>query len=614
MRVAALLVPLLLASAAPAAEHAQAPRSADTIPVDEVLPGMRGHGESVFVGTTAERFEVEVLGVLRDVQPGTSYILARLSGRDLERTGVVAGMSGSPVWLDGRLAGAVAFAWPFSQEAIAGVTPIAAMRGIPHAAPWGGAAGAPRVAFGDLLRGELPEDLLTRAASALLPAAGLGGRPPLLWGASGFHERTLERLTQALPALAPTAAGTRADMDFELAAGSSIAALYIDGDFRLAATGTVTEREGERILAFGHPVTGLSEIELPMAAAEVITILGSDFSSFKLSNSGAVVGTFERDHAAGTLGRLGRTPRMVPLAVTVATPEPRAFRMSLARVPDFLPVLAAIGTFASLDVATAAGGVAAVDLELAVDLGERGTTRLRQSYDGPNSGLRAIVFVLAIVDFLARNELAEVEIHGIEARLTPYGESRAARVVGSHAAPLRVRAGERTEIVVELRNFRGEVERQRIPVTVPAELPRGRYALIVGDGVSLDGVRFALEPADPRSFEQARNLVESLGSTRQLGYLGLAPGSGVTAGGGALPQLPPSVRSLWAAAQPAARPLRTAIVARERIDVARPVSGLARIDLEVVRAEPAAGENGSETPAARAPRRPPAQGGGGAGR
>src|SRR5678816_1491683 len=105
-----------------------------TIGVDEVRAGMRGYGETVFAGQKAERFDLEVLGVLRDLQPGTSYLLARLTGHGLEKSGVVAGMSGSPVWIDGRLAGAVAFSWPFSQEAIAGITPIAAMRGIERAA------------------------------------------------------------------------------------------------------------------------------------------------------------------------------------------------------------------------------------------------------------------------------------------------------------------------------------------------------------------------------------------------------------------------------------------------------------------------------------------------
>jgi hypothetical protein len=561
-----------------------------TIGVDEIRAGMRGYGESVFAGQTAERFDLEVLGVLRDLQPGTSYLLARLSGHGLEKSGVVAGMSGSPVWIDGRLAGAVAFSWPFSQEAIAGITPIAAMRGIERAAPWGRGGGAPNVAFSDLVGRRFAADPLAASLAMLGPPAADGGRPALVWSASGFVEKTRARLAAALPALAGAASG-RSDAAGELVAGSSVAAVFVDGDLRLAATGTVTERDGDRILAFGHPISGVGELELPMASAEVVTVLGSSYSSFKIANTGPIVGTFQRDHAAGTLGRLGVMPRTIPLEVEVASPSARRYAMQLARIPEFLPSLAAVGTLGALDAATAAGGVQALDFELQADLGEQGKLDLRQSFDGPRAANDALGFLVGVLGFVTRTDLAQVDVKALRIRVVPFDQPRAAELVEAHAVESRLEPGATAHVRVVLRDFRGGTEQRELALTVPADLPAGPCILVVGDGASLDGVRFGLEPAEPRSFAEARELIGSLGSARQLGVLLIAPGQGVAAGGTALSRLPPSMRSLWVVGSPSSKPLRAAIVARVSAEELEPLAGLVRIDLEIERRTPAAAES-----------------------
>ncbi len=569
-----------------------------TIGIDEIRPGMKGYGESVFVGSETERFEVEVLGVLREVAPGTSYILARLSGKNLERTGVVAGMSGSPVWFDGRLAGAVALGWAFSQEAIAGITPIAAMRRIEHALPWGRSAGAPKVAFSDLVGRTLPPDLMAKLAAPFVGAPGVDGRAAIQWGASGFSANALATLGRALPAMAPTALGRSAnaagspgaglDLAGQLAGGSAVAAVLLDGDFRLAATGTVTERSGERILAFGHPIFGLGEVSMPMASAEIVTILGSSYSSFKMSNVGPVLGAFERDHAAGNLGRLGAVPRTIPLSILVASPEPRRFEMRIAQIPQLVGVLSAVAALGAVDVATATGGARGIDLTLAADLGRHGRLDLRQSFDGEGSAIQAVLFALGVVDFVARNDLAEVAIERLTLELVPHDEPRADELLSAHLLDSRLAPGASTELVVELRNWRGAIERRRLPVTVPSDAPDGRFVLLVGDGASIDSARFALEPALPRTFEQARALLSSLGSARELTLLALLPGRGTVAGGVTHPRLPPTAASLLGGS--GGRPLRAAIATLERREQPRPVAGLVRVDVEVDRKAPVKSE------------------------
>lgn len=626
--VAAALMGALIASAI--ARPGAALTEPATMGVDELAAGQRGWGLSVFRGSEPERFEVEILGVLRELQPGISFVMARLTGAGLEQTGVIAGMSGSPVYVDDRLVGAVAFAWPFSHEAIAGITPIAAMRGIESAAPWPGGAASPRPrSLAEIVARELPAESLGEAVSRLAGPQAAGARAALLWGAAGFADRTVAELAQWLPGLAaggslPLAgrsagAGGGGDATAALGPGGSVAQVWIDGDLRLAATGTVTERAGDRILAFGHPVTALGDARMPMASAEVVTVLSRSLASFKLANLGPVVGAFERDHAAGVLGRLGASAPTVPLAIAVGGPSPRRFELRLAAVPALLPVLAAIGTLGSLDVAAPIGGLESVDLRFLADLGGAGRLELRQSFDGPNAGIQTVLYLLAVVDFLERNDFGAVDLQGLEVEVIPFAAPRATELVGLHAERTRVEPGELVRLVLDLRPYRGDVVRRRLEVQLPEDLPAGRYTLLVGDGVSADAARLALEPEQPVTLTQALDLLRSLGSARELAVIGVLAGRGLSTQGALLPRLPGSIRAIWSASgDRSARPLRLAIAQSARSAEPVPLAGLLRVDLDVRRPEPI--QRGGASPEGAGTRPPdgasgrPAAGPAGAGR
>lgn len=600
-RVDRLLLASPIAFALVAAPAGAGSVEAPILPVDEIRAGQRGYGETVFAGGERERFEVEILGVLREMQPGTDAVMARLTGHGLEKTGVIAGMSGSPVWIDGKLVGAVAFAWPFATEAIGGITPIEQMRRIPQAGPWPAGVRATTVSLADLAARRLPSDLLERAAERLVAATGSGARGAVTWSVAGFGGAGLERLRTAMPALAPTAAGRSApaagdpDPAAALVAGSSVAAVFVDGDLRLAATGTVTEVSGDRVLAFGHPVAGLGEVSLPMAPADVVTVLPSLYSSFKLANSGAIVGEFTRDHAAGAVGTIGAVPRTVPFELEIAGPSPGRYRLRLARVPQFVPLLAAIGALGALDVVASSGGTEGVDLELAADLGERGRLELAQSFDGIGAGTDAVLWMFAVLDFLSGTELAEVDIESISAKLTPWARPRVAALVGAHPARSRLEPGETLDLFVDLRGFRGETERRRLSLVVPPDLPAGRYTLLVGDGTSVDAARLGLAPAAPVTFEQAMELLDSLGTTREIAVLGVLAGRGLSVSGEVLPRLPSSARQIWAAGGGGGtRPLRLAVAQLERFPQNVPISGIVRLDVELARPTPSTGDAAEE--------------------
>ncbi|MEZ5331614.1 MAG: hypothetical protein R2991_06085 [Thermoanaerobaculia bacterium] len=315
-----VVVGLLVAGAA-AAEP-------EIFPLDEVEPGLQGTGLSVFRGDTPEPFGVEVLGVWRDVSPGSSYILARLTGQGLDTSGVIAGMSGSPVYVGDRLLGAVAFSWPYAQEPIAGITPIETMRQLDSAEPLAPvAAPVPPPAIGLLTGDRLPESLLLDALGGLTARPLQGGSSGLLWSLSGFGEWSRDLLARGLQG--GVAAAGRADDSGagDLEAGDAVAAVLVDGDLRLAATGTVTERSADRILAFGHPFLGLGDLRVPMARAEVVTVVPSRAVSFKLANTGDVVGAFDLDRSPGIRGRIGLTAPTIPVTVSIRGSRQRDFSL-----------------------------------------------------------------------------------------------------------------------------------------------------------------------------------------------------------------------------------------------------------------------------------------------
>jgi hypothetical protein len=572
------------------------PSAMPIIGVDELRPGQKGYGLSVFAGTEPERFDVEIVGVMRNASPELNYILARLSGKGLETSGVASGMSGSPVFIDGKLAGAVAFSWPFSHEAIAGIMPIESMRklstlggGVPMAPP------PPPVNLADLRSGKIPKDLLQRELSRMQPKVAMDGRAGVEWAISGFGEKSQALLQSALGSTAP--AGRMAPSELkngpkDLALGSAVAAVLADGDFRMAAIGTVTDRYGDHVLAFGHPFLGLGPIRVPMATAEVVTVLSSAYSSFKISNLGETVGAFEQDRQAGIQGRIGQTAPMTPVTVRIAGVgnKPREYHARIADVPMFTPMLIGSSVLAGLDSASYTAGAQSIDLDARFRLRGHGELRVRQSFDGDSAGVDVAAYVLAVAGYLVQNPLEKVSFDGIDVSVSQSAEPRAATLVGANADRTVVRPGETVGLSLDLVAWRGDRFRRSLELKLPEDLPAGRYSLIVGDGSSVDAARMALEPTTPVTFPQALDFLRSIHSRRDLMVLGVYGGPGLSVAGEIMPRLPGSVRSLWSAASSgSAAPLRSTIAQEHLEEMDVPMDGAVRIDLEVRRRDPVGG-------------------------
>ena len=609
-RYAVSLVALLCASALPHAAPAAAQETVaaartdgappvdlagDEIGVDEVSRGQTGYGLSVFAGSEPERFGVEVVGVLREMDPGTSFIVARLSGKGLEESGVVAGMSGSPVYLDDRLAGAVAYSWAFTSEALALITPIAAMRQLSALDPGEAAGGSLGLsapgASAPFERSvqqilEPPEDVaeavsevVAKQLGALLAPADWGGR-----GASiatlGFGEPVRRML-----AAAPAGRAESSDVA-ELGAGSAVAGVLIDGDLKLAVGGTVTRVDDGEVLAMGHPYLGVGPLGVPMATVEVVGVVPRLNSSTRLSNIGPVVGAFDQDRFAGLRGTLGAEARTIPMTIDVETPngESRRFDLRLADLPIMLPSLVGIPTMQALDSASYGGGESSLDMTGVLRLRGHAEVPLRQVFDGSNPGTSAAFYLIALVGALVNSDYEAVEVEGIDLTLRQGHAPRTITIERAQASSSRVRAGDTVEVVFDLRRHRGDRFQETLEVEVPEDRRPGRYYLFVGDGVSIDGARLQLQPRKSSSLEDELALLRSFQSQSRLAALGVVPARGLIVEGRPLPDLPATVRSIWQASplQGEPRALNLAIVSEHGRDLGTPLDGLFRIDLRIL--------------------------------
>lgn len=355
--MSALLAICLLASSAP-------PAGAPIFPLAEIRPGLRGVGHTVFSGTTTEPFDVEIIGVLRDyLGPGLPLIVARLTGEQIEFTGVIAGMSGSPVYIDGKIVGAVGYSFStFAKEALAGITPIASMTAIPRTLPAPTTARAPLAAVGDALSERAASQRLTPIATPLVIT---GGDPGVIDGLR--DELASDGFEVVLAAGVMAAAGKGVVPTIE--PGGPVAAVLVDGDLSIGAVGTATDVRQGQVLAFGHRFMAAGPVEIGLAPAEVVRVVASSRRSFKMANIGAPIGTFFEDRISGVRGVIGRLPAMVPVSITIddgASPrtiELRVFR-DVTGTPSILTL--AVASALARRMGTGAGGTVHLSGEMTI--------------------------------------------------------------------------------------------------------------------------------------------------------------------------------------------------------------------------------------------------------
>jgi len=599
IRLAAALAVTLALTAAVAPARAQ-----DIIPFSEIKTGMTGVGRTVFSGTRIEEFQVEVIGTLENIAPHRNLILGRLSGGPLAQTGVIAGMSGSPVYFGNRLAGAVAYAWGFSKEPIAGIVPFQEMMTIEGRET----PAAPRAALslpseagpaGLAWLGD-PAKIAAHFAAYIEPATARAedagsmapiGTPLLLGGfpASAVAEMgdSLRRVgLQAAPGGTASRSAPAADTAIE--PGSAVGIGLVRGDIEMSAICTVTQREGDRLWACGHPLLGLGPTELAMTTATVSGLLPSLESSFKFATAADDIGVFRQDRSTGVFGFVGRKARSIPVRLELQ-PEhgrPRRLAFSIAADPFLAPYLlfaALNGVLSSEEKDYGTMSLTYNDGSVIRIAGEE-DINLRNLFAGDQARMYAAGTVAFLAEILLDSEYRTVQIEGIDLVLGVSDERRTSRLLRAWVSRDRVHAGDTVQLSVGLKPFRGAEVTREMNVTIPREIPPGRLLLQVGDAMAL--ARTDTDHADdfvPRDLGQLIRLINTLRRNDRLYAVLTRPDNGLVFQGERLPNLPPSVSQVMARPQTRGNYLRMWYrgVSEESIPLGYAIDGYRLLSIDV---------------------------------
>jgi hypothetical protein len=528
--------------------------------VDQIRPGMKGYGLTVFQGTEPERFDVEVLGVLKGIpNPKQSAIIAKLSGPLIARTGVFAGMSGSPVYIDGKLIGAVAFTFPFSKEPIAGITPIKYMIDVFESGKQQPHRAHQRVSFNTLIAASsvAPTEVLATELAALTFNANQVLVPiatPVSF--SGIPQSVIDMFAGDLKkigiqpiagvsggsSLTPMAAAT----EKTLSPGSSVSVQLVRGDFTIDAAGTVTYRDGDRIYAFGHPFLLSGVTSWPMAESSVITVIPNLNNSFKLSAGGRLVGSIDQDRSTGVFGRLGARPRLVPVRITVHTSRNKTetYNFEMVSDPFLSPLLMKIITFAAISTTERQLGNHTIKLSGRISIDGEADVELDNTFSAFNGAIfAAAAAVERPLAVLLSSGFDPISLRAIELEITSSDTRSSGMLTRLLVDKTEVHRGEKLEIQAFARNDNGSEFVERIPIEIPIDAPLGPLVVMVGDGASVNQAEMRAQASDfiPKSLDQLIRALNKLKRNNRLYVKVMRAGSGAVVNNEEMPTLPPSV-------------------------------------------------------------------------
>ncbi len=494
--------------------------SQPTIPVDQIHAGMRGYALTVFEGIKPESMDVEVLGVLRNVNgPKGNIILIRLHGAKVEYTGVVAGMSGSHVYLDGKLAGALAFRiGEFSKEPIAGVTPIADMLEInaldksPAEEAAATKPGVANVAGKTASPGDTTALLPSTQdfASYLKPIDA-----PLIF--NGFSEDTVRRFAGqfASAGVVPVMGAGSVSEEKQpepLEPGSAVSAILVRGDMDIAATCTVTYIDPERLLACGHPLMQFGSVDLPMNKAQVLATLPSPLNAFKIVNTTERAGVFVQDRHTGIMGVFNKQPDMIPVTLTIhgapGSPQ-KDFHYEVLNNPRLSPVAIMATVFNALHGVNEYGEEITYRLNGSINVKGFPEVGLKNMFVPTENGQpAAMAAALSLGERFGRiydNPYNAPAVANVKLDFDLVRERRWARLESARTDVSEARPGD--EIIVEtvLAPYRGERVVRQIPVKIPTSASKGNLRILVSDGETLDHVGRA-NPAFGRKLDLASTI------------------------------------------------------------------------------------------------------------
>jgi hypothetical protein len=589
------------------------PAQSRVFPVDEIRPGMVGVGRTVFEGDRLDEFKVHIIGVLRNsIGPRRNLILARLEGGPLANTGVIAGMSGSPVYIDGRLVGAVSYSLgQFSKEPIAGITPIgemtedatlpgprrqAARVDLPMPITQDGLRASLRQAFSWIRPfAESPSDVQVFGDGSVNAGIGTLLRPiatPMSFGGfdpgvidpvvSAFRDHgfvpILAASSQLTPQQSPSSASSSSTLP-ALRPGDPIGVALMNGDFEVGATGTVTEVDGSRVYAFGHPFYQLGPTQFPMTRAHVLTVLPSLAASQKIASTGDVVGVVQQDRATTIAGTLGPGPSMIPVKLTLSSERGtrKSFNIGIVRDQLFTPLLAYVAILNTLTSYERQNGVATYALRGAATLKKYGNVDFEDLFTGDQPSVGAAASIVGPINLLMRNAFEDVDIEGLNLEIDASEQPRSATLERVWVDGTRVKAGSPANLKVLLRTYRGDEITKDVTIQIPANA-RGSVSVMVADGVRLsqfESRELAVQPLQAHGLPQMIRVLNSARKNNRLYVRLVTRDDGAVVKGEPLAALPGSVLAVLESDRNGGsfRPLQSALVGEWEITPGLAVSG-----------------------------------------
>lgn len=540
---------------------------AEVFPLSQLKEGMKGTARTVFRGTEPEEFGVEILGVVPgSIGPHQDLIIGKLSGENAMRTFVFAGMSGSPVYIDGKIVGAISYSFPFAKEPICGITPIEQMISLMEKGPMMKPASEPRTVSVDELRsdrwniamaGNYGSDrpILSgmTSNSALAQVAGqqiARIATPITF--AGISQSTLDMFAPELAraGILPVAAlgsGTKIDSikkanGSTLVGGTSVIVQLARGDISIGAAGTVTLRDGEKIYAFGHPFFSLGSTELPMNESHVVIVVPNANNSFKLAVADDLVGTLTQDRATGIYGKLGQTPKMLPVKLKVTNSRGRSEEIRFeSAVDDFLtPLILNIGGQNVIQANERGIGEMTIDVKGEIAIQGEQSVRIDRRFAGPQATAFAASTAAVPLASLLKANFDGLNITSVDLTFTISEGSKTAALERLSLDRLQVKVGENLNLSIFVRNESGKLIEQPVSIAIPKDAPAGPMSLTIGDGNSVQE-NAAIKQFTPKTAAELISIINAMKRSDRLYAILSRTATGAVVGASEMPNLPPSV-------------------------------------------------------------------------
>ncbi len=531
--------------------------------VDDLKPGMKGFGRTVFYGDKIDEFDVEILGVLKNWETKNDMILVKLSGGPLEKTGVISGMSGSPIYVEDKVIGAVSYGWGFAKEAIAGVTPIKEMLKVLEAGEKGdrGLGYAPSDRVVPPAPWESPLELQEMNVKEVLSREGLSSqsilrmvpiKTPLV--ISGFDQRIFSQMSEELgryglfPVQGGGQIGEGTEGSGEMVPGAAIATILARGDINASAVGTLTYRHGDDFLAFGHPFMQAGRTDIPMAGARIHAVIPIQSTSLKLASPTKILGKIFQDSKAALAGTLGKFSHMIPCTIKVMGAQVVEYKFEVVKDKFLTQNIIQWALESALLATERQTGDKTVKLTLYIEIeGRERPIKVENFYYEPHPTWFPVYHITQSVAVIMNNQFQEVNIRNISAEAQVYDERRLAHIEDIRVEHREVMPGQTVQVFVAIRPFGKEPFIVTMPIQIPHDVSPGSSITI--DICNADTSQALERSRAPDKFmatslEHLIRILEGIEPNTNLVMRALLPKRGITYRGQPLPYLPSSLLSI----------------------------------------------------------------------